>query len=155
MNCFPPSGQDSEISRNGNALMPSAPKHTRRWVQFSVGRLLLVVTVIAFVAAWIVVQANVVWERKALLVRLMEHDSYFITRVHQRNVRIRSGNGSLHISPVRRFFGDYEHQTFSVGTDVPDAEVQALMVLFPESTIYRIEDISDVLANPLDEAIVE
>ena len=54
-------------SRAEIAFMPPAPKHSRRWFQFGLGTIFVVVTLIAGIVAWFAWQIGLVRERERLL----------------------------------------------------------------------------------------
>ena len=109
-------------------MQTEPPKRKRRWFQFSLRTLLIVVTLFCIAAAWFTEQARIVRERKAIL----DHDGLI-------SLLDFATGPSSRISIVRRWLGDVDCR--EIGAEpVSDEELEHYRAVFPEATIKRWSD---------------
>jgi WD40 repeat protein len=102
------------------------PKRKRRWFQFSLRTLLIVVTLLAVVYGYLAHESQIMHERKVMLDLNMPIDSLSEKRSDES------------IPPIRRWFGDKAYEAIALGNDgVSDALVQRYRDLFPEAQVCR------------------
>jgi hypothetical protein len=127
------------------------PKRKRRWFQFSLRTLLIVVTVLAVVCAYVGWQAKIVREREAMLIRLHGFGGDFITSAKIQNL-IDSGwwrsepsdwrsdlnDDQHHTVPwIRRWLGDQPIIAMWVPRSIERNAAEEIMGAFPEARISR------------------
>jgi hypothetical protein len=115
-----------------NAAMQSEPKRNRRWFQFSLRTLLIVVTLLAVVCGYVGWQAKIVRERKAML-----KNPQFCLACQLFEV---AGRG---IPWIRWRLGDIDCYAIIGDEKVIDADLDRYRVAFPEADVWREGDRPD------------
>ena len=104
------------------------PKRKRRWFQFSLRTLMIVVTLLAVPFGYVGWQAKIVRERRAELNRAIDGRQLVIC-----------GNGEVLVIPwIRRTLGDQRVGAIKVLTGTDAAELERLRILFPEAEIQFV-----------------
>ena len=106
-----------------NAAMSEPPKRNRRWFQFSLRTLIIVVTLNCVITGWLGMQATVVWERRVMLSRFP--GGYSVD------------DDNAGISWIRHLFGDQGIGLIQLGGSPTDEQLHRYRTTFPEACIYR------------------
>jgi len=126
--------------------MDKATPTRRRWLQFSLRGLLIAVTFVAALFAWLGWNLRLVQVRHDLLVKMRMPEPIAIFGVSDKIdavdnspfVLIRRGNPDLKVGPIRRLMGDREVPSIYFMASTPEAhELDDAMNVFPEASIYR------------------
>jgi hypothetical protein len=106
---------------------------SRQWFQFSIGTMLLLVTLIAVWLAW---QVRIVRERQAMRVAIKEHRSIVTTLKDWQPV---PGATAPKISVPfwRKWMGDEPIVEVTLSHKLDHTEMEQVRVLFPEAQIRR------------------
>jgi hypothetical protein len=122
------------------------PKRRRRWFQFSLRSLLVVVTVAAVGCAWVAREGRIVQERKAVRQWIEEGGGACVN--NDLAARIPSASGSDEPSIVRRWLGDRTVRTVFLPRKTSDRDMQRIKTCFPGATLVPPGvDVGEMLAE--------
>jgi hypothetical protein len=115
------------------------PKRKRRWYQFSLRTLFLVVTAVGVWLGW---EAHVVRERKAALEEIQRAGGSSWTmadfcQLWDQLQEPRPKEASATVPFVRAWFGDEPIPEIDVAHDAPPGEEKRIAILFPEANVGR------------------
>jgi hypothetical protein len=128
--------------------MLPAPKPTRRWFQFSLGTMLLLVTVFAVWLAW---ELNYIRARRAA--RSTFHGSStngrvgISTRMWNQPAppgALTKGFSDAHIPFWRTWLGDEAITLVMIVTDDAKPEYERMTYLFPEAVVTVLDSVNDI-----------
>ncbi len=103
------------------------PKRKRRWFQFSLRTLCVIVTLFCVGASWIGSQARTIQERKAALA---SHSRFIILYSF-----VDGPDRSEVTSPIKRWLGDMPVEHMVLSPDTPPADLNTIRETFPEAEI--------------------
>lgn len=104
------------------------PKRRRRWSQFSLRSLMIVVTLFCVAAGWFATQARAVRDRKAALY----NHARFIILYSFLDEQDRRANW-----PLRQWLGDVPIEHMVVTHDIPPDDFETIRHAFPEAMVLR------------------
>ncbi len=123
-----------------------APKRKRRWYQFSLRTLMILITLLAVPLGYVGWQAQIVRERKAMALELQDAGALFFSsaQVTQLAPRGTFGIGGKEFNPpyptvtlVRRWLGDDYTVGIELRRSVPPGTESRAAAVFPEAVIQR------------------
>jgi hypothetical protein len=103
------------------------PKRTRRWYQFRLRTLLVVVTLFCLIVGWIAIQARVAHQRKAALAGYSRFIILYSFVDEDSRVAL--------TSPLKRLFGDKPIAYMVVSAALSGDDLKRLREVFPEAEI--------------------
>jgi hypothetical protein len=120
---------------------PAAPKRRRRWYQFSLRTLFVVVTLFSIPCAYVGWQAKIVAERKAWLRAYQQPGGWdhWPPKILALPT-IDSGGRRPTLSGVRRWLGDEAEVVIFVHEKESTEDLKAATALFPEAVVYEYPD---------------
>jgi hypothetical protein len=136
---------------------PSPPprKNRRRWFQYRLRTLFLVMTALCVWLGW---ESHVVRQRKAALEEIKERNGIVLSLADMRELSAGSGKGNTmaaalswmtrhsRISFVRDWLGDEPIVSIALASKTSDNDVQRIATLFPEAHIGKPQ-----YSSPMDD----
>jgi hypothetical protein len=110
------------------------PKRKRRWFQFSLRTLMIVVTLLAVACGYVGWQAKIVRERRAMVDWINNHNGLVTINYPMPRRPPHS------VASVRELLGDHAIVRIELQPDTDATNVQRIRSLFPEATIKRWSD---------------
>jgi hypothetical protein len=120
--------------------MPSAPKHTRRWFQFSLGTMFVVVTVAAVVVGW---ELKLIRERRSLLQSIVDENRGKVFAPYARFASVKKAT----IPSWREWLGDKAVGDVTFFDYATDAEVEKARLAFREAFVWREPSAAEIAAQ--------
>jgi hypothetical protein len=125
-------------------LKADLPKRKRRWLQFSLRTLIIVVTLLAVLCGYVGRQVEIVKERERMAA-VTGVDSVVAADSRDNITALSSGTGTTHRSDdsrekipwFRKWLGDRYYLGLSIDKSASDDEIARYKEAFPEATIMR------------------
>jgi hypothetical protein len=121
------------VGDNGDMIEPpkaDPPKRKRRWFQFSLRSLMIVVTLLAVACAYVGWQAKIVQERKVMFAQIESAGGYWTWQIPT--------DPRPTVSWVRQLLGDEPRQFLYLPPTTSAEECRRIGVLFSEATIIEL-----------------
>jgi hypothetical protein len=116
--------------------MDAEPKRKRRWFQFSLRTLLILVALLASACAVVRWRYDFVWQRRAMIRQIaIEHRG-----VAGISVDPVTFEPIEQLSWIRRLLGDQPIIDISLPADTPAAERAAIRAVFPEARLWSFKN---------------
>jgi hypothetical protein len=115
------------------------PKRKRRWFQFSLGTLLIGVTLLAIPCAWVGWQAKIIHRRKAMINKLTRMDGACLTvaQIAEVEPSHEFDDTTLKLPWIRKWLGDEPMFGLYIPESVPEADANEIASAFPEAVVSQ------------------
>ncbi|HEV2971233.1 MAG TPA: hypothetical protein VGY55_14760 [Pirellulales bacterium] len=119
------------------------PKRKRRWFQFSLRSLMIVVTLLAIPCGWLAHQARVVEERKALRSWLLDNGGV----IHEAQYEMEHPETSQ-ITWIRILIGDHTALSINFPYGISKPQASRMKTVFPEAAFGFMTDYPERASCP-------
>jgi hypothetical protein len=115
------------------------PKRNRRWFQFSLRSLMIVVTLLAVPCAYVGWHAKIIHRRKAMINKLTRLDGACLTvaQVAEVEPSHEFDDTTLTLPWIRKWLGDEPMFGLYIPESVPDADASEIASAFPEAVVSQ------------------
>lgn len=114
--------------------MPTHPR--RRWFQFSLATLLVVMTLFAAIAGWLAWEMNFVQQRRSMCAIIEGRGGYAVSVAQ---AKARTGTTSSNSIPIWRIWlGDEPYLAIGLGNEQSKEDLQLATELFPEAEVRQV-----------------